>query len=91
MRIARRYVISGRVQGVGFRYFTQAVADRENINGWVRNTPDGRVEIEAEGDADSMWQFDRQIRTGPIGSRVETVEATDQMPSEEPGRGFRIR
>ena len=45
MRIVRRFVISGRVQGVGFRYFTQTAAEREHIDGWVRNTTDGHVEI----------------------------------------------
>ena len=44
MRVARRYLISGRVQGVGFRYFAKDVADREGVTGWVRNLPDGRVE-----------------------------------------------
>jgi len=91
MRVAKRYVISGRVQGVGFRYFAQAAAEREKIDGWVRNTPDGGVEIVAEGDADSMRQFDRQIRTGPIGSRVELVEAADKTPAGHSDAGFRIR
>jgi acylphosphatase len=91
MRIARRYAISGHVQGVGFRYFTQEAAQQEDIAGWVRNTPDGRVEIEAEGDAENMRQFDRTIRTGPIGSRVELVEAIDKPPSGPSSGGFRIR
>ena len=54
MRVARHFLISGRVQGVGFRYFTQAAAGREGLHGWVRNLPDGRVEVEAEGDADAI-------------------------------------
>src|SRR5262245_44515665 len=47
MRIARRYVISGLVQGVGFRFFTEAAAAREGLHGWVQNLADGRVEITA--------------------------------------------
>ena len=45
MRVARRYLVSGRVQGVGFRYFAEAAARREGLHGWVRNLPDGRVEV----------------------------------------------
>ena len=52
MRVARRYVVSGRVQGVGFRYFTQDTALHEGVTGWVRNLPDGRVEALVEGDVD---------------------------------------
>ena len=47
---ARRYLISGRVQGVGFRFFAESAAMREGLHGWVRNLPDGRVEIAAEGE-----------------------------------------
>jgi hypothetical protein len=49
------------------------------------------VEIEAEGDAESLQQFDRQIRRGPIGSRVELVEAADKTPTGHTEAGFRIR
>jgi len=47
LRVARRFLISGRVQGVGFRWFTEAAASREGLHGWVRNLPDGRVETTA--------------------------------------------
>jgi acylphosphatase len=74
MREARRYIISGRVQGVGFRYFTQAAAAREAVSGWVENQADGRVAIHAEGDAEALERFERDIRRGPRGARVEHVE-----------------
>jgi acylphosphatase len=90
VRIARHYLIGGRVQGVGFRFFTQAGAEREGIDGWVRNTPDGRVEIEAYGDTDAMMRFDRAIREGPPGARVEQVEVTE-LPTPATHSGFRIR
>lgn len=90
MRIARRYLIGGCVQGVGFRYFTQVCAERERIDGWVRNTADGQVEIEAEGDSDAMMRFERNIREGPPGGRVEQVEESE-MPIRASGSGFRIR
>lgn len=90
MRIATRYLISGRVQGVGFRFFTQAIADREQIDGWVRNTPDGSVEVEAEGEARAMMRFEEAIRSGPMGARVDRIEVTVTVPGAN-GTGFLIR
>ena len=90
MRISRRYVISGRVQGVGFRYFTQAVAAEEDISGWVCNTSDGRVEVDAEGEADAMARFEQRISQGPPGARVEGVTTTDAASGMR-GTGFHIR
>jgi acylphosphatase len=81
MIVARRYMISGRVQGVGFRYFTQAAAGRENIHGWVRNLPDGRVEASAEGEADAVQRFEQALRHGPRGARVEQLEIEHTVPS----------
>ena len=80
MRTARRYIISGRVQGVGFRWFTQAAAARDNIHGWVRNLPDGRVEAAAEGEADALERFERGLRHGPPGARVERLEIEHTVP-----------
>ena len=90
MRVARRYLIGGRVQGVGFRYFTEDVARREGILGWVQNRPDGRVEAAAEGDAESVERFERAIRHGPRGARVDSVEVFDEPPGHQ-GTGFSIR
>lgn len=81
MRIARRFVISGRVQGVGFRWFTKDVAVREGVTGWVRNLPDGRVEALAEGDADAVTRVERLLHRGPPGSRVQSVNAMTEEPS----------
>jgi acylphosphatase len=80
MRLARRYIISGHVQGVGFRYFAQAMAAREGLHGWVRNLPDGRVEAAAEGEADAMERFERTLRHGPPGARVEHLEIEHTVP-----------
>jgi acylphosphatase len=90
MRVARRFLISGRVQGVGFRYFTEAAAAREGLHGWVRNLPDGRVEAAAEGEAAAVDRFERAIRHGPAGAHVEAVDVEDQVPH---GRetGFMVR
>jgi acylphosphatase len=88
--VARRYLISGRVQGVGFRYFTEAAALREGILGWVRNTPDGRVEVVAEGDAEALERFARSLGHGPRGARVERVDVDDTIPAGREA-GFTIK
>jgi acylphosphatase len=81
MRVARRYLVSGRVQGVGFRYFTQDVAAREGLTGQVRNLPDGCVEVIAEGDADSLQRLEAALWRGPSHARVENVEVESTMPT----------
>jgi acylphosphatase len=81
MRVARRFVVSGRVQGVGFRYFTQDTARREGVTGWVRNLPDGRVEALAEGDAEAVTRLERALRAGPRGARVDRLYVDDEDPT----------
>ena len=73
MFTARRLIVTGRVQGVGFRWFTLEMASLEGVTGWVRNLPDGGVEIVAEGEAEAMERFDRTVRRGPARSRVDEV------------------
>jgi acylphosphatase len=80
MRVARRFVVSGRVQGVGFRWFTQDAASREGVTGWVRNLPDGRVEALVEGEAEAVTRVERALRSGPRGARVDDVSVDDQEP-----------
>lgn len=80
MRIVRRFLISGRVQGVGFRYFTQDVAIREGVTGFVRNTPDGNVEAVIEGTEEAVTRVERAIRMGPRGARVEAVVVSTEEP-----------
>jgi acylphosphatase len=90
MIVARRYLISGRVQGVGFRYFVEDVAMREGVSGYVRNLPDGRVEAWVEGDVATVGRVEAALWNGPRGARVDHVETEDVAPA---GRvtGFRIR
>lgn len=90
MRLARRYLINGRVQGVGFRLFTLDVARREGLHGWVRNTPDGCVEISAEGAEDALERFEDKIRAGPPHARVHAVDVTDLGASGRDS-GFELR
>ena len=81
MRIARRFVISGRVQGVGFRWYTKDIAMLEGVTGWVRNLPDGRVEALVEGDAEAVTRVERRLHQGPPGARVQTVNTVTEEPS----------
>jgi len=90
MRVARRFVISGRVQGVGFRYFTEAIASREGVDGWVSNRPDGCVEALVEGESEAVDRVERAIRHGPPGARVEEVEVEDDVPTGR-STGFFVR
>jgi acylphosphatase len=79
--VARRYVVKGRVQRVGFRMFAEDAAQRENIRGYARNQHDGSVEVVAEGDADAVTRFEMAIRRGPLGARVDEVETAELEPS----------
>ena len=90
MRVSRRFLITGRVQGVGFRFFAERSARREGLHGWVRNLPDGRVEAAAEGESEALDRFEGQLRQGPRGARVDHVEVEDTVPE---GRyaGFSVR
>jgi acylphosphatase len=81
MVVARRFVVTGRVQGVGFRWFTLDAAGREGITGWVANRPDGAVEILAEGDAEALERFERAIRTGPPHAHVDEVDTELLAPT----------
>jgi acylphosphatase len=90
MRVARRFVIAGRVQGVGFRFFAEDAAAREGVDGWVRNLPDGRVEAYVEGDREAVDRVELALCRGPAHARIERVDVEEQSPS---GRttGFSIR
>ena len=70
--------------------FTDATARREGIDGWVRNLPDERVEVHAEGDAEALERFERAIRHGPPSAQVATVEVDAVDPSDR-FPGFSIR
>jgi acylphosphatase len=90
MRIARRYLISGRVQGVGFRAFTEAQAAVEGLHGWVQNLPDGQVEVLFEGDAESVDRAEAKLRRGPGGARIDHV-AVESVPPTGRATGFAVR
>lgn len=81
MRAAIHLVVRGRVQGVGFRFFTVDAAMAEGIHGWVANRPDGSVEVEAEGEREALERFERRVRNGPPVARVDSVERTETAPT----------
>jgi acylphosphatase len=77
---ARRFVVSGRVQGVGFRWFVEAEAHRLAIAGWVRNNADGSVEILAQGSREQLAGLHSRLRQGPRAARVDDVEVIEAKP-----------
>jgi acylphosphatase len=74
MVVARKFIISGTVQGVGFRFFAQRAAARHQVLGYVRNLEDGRVETFVEGDAKTEEAFKHDLTAGPSFSTVEHIE-----------------
>ncbi len=80
VRVTRRYAVSGRVQGVGFRMFVADCARREGLGGHVRNLPDGTVEAVAEGDLESVSRFEAAVRRGPSRARVDDLHVADIEP-----------
>ncbi len=77
---AKRIIVHGRVQGVGFRYFVHDLASRLDLTGNVRNCPDSTVEIIVEGPAREIAEFVREIEAGPPLARIERVEVQDIGP-----------
>jgi acylphosphatase len=74
MIVARKFIISGTVQGVGYRFFAQRAAARHQVLGYVKNLEDGRVESLAEGDAKTVEAFKHDLTAGPSYSNVEHIE-----------------
>ena len=87
-----RFLVSGVVQGVGFRWFAARHARALGLTGWARNLPDGRVEIVAAGaDADVLGRLEARLRDGPAHARVEAVEREDEIMAAVPPGSFDIR
>jgi acylphosphatase len=86
---ARLYLVSGRVQGVGFRFFVEREARTLRLKGYVRNLDDGRVEVYAIGDERSFRALRRKLESGPAGARVESV-AEREAPRKDNYREFSI-
>lgn len=85
----RRVVVHGRVQGVFFRDSLRRLAERNDVSGWARNTPEGTVEAVFEGEPDDVERLVRYARTGPPDAGVESVDVSEEEP--EGLSGFSIR
>lgn len=85
-----RLRVGGRVQGVGFRYFVTRAARRAGVRGWVRNLPDGDVEVLAQGRQDALETLVAEVRQGPRHSRVDRC-AVERQASEERFDSFEVR
>lgn len=86
---ARRFIVRGRVQGVGFRWFVEREAHLLGVAGWVRNNPDSSVEVFAVGSRDQLAGLRSRLREGPRAARVDDVEEFEAKPT--PGMtSFRI-
>jgi acylphosphatase len=83
MAIARKLLISGEVQGVGFRYFTQRSAAKHQVRGYVRNLPDGRVEAFVQGSEPAVAAFTQDVTAGPRDSNVTDIEEFVVEPTNE--------
>ena len=77
---ARRFLVRGRVQGVGFRWFVEREAHILGIAGWVRNNADGSVEVLAQGTRDQLLGLRSRLRQGPRAARVDGVEESESRP-----------
>ncbi len=81
-QLVKHYLIKGRVQGVGFRWFVHREAAEIGLRGWVRNTDTGHVEIVAAGDAKQLEELKVALHHGSRGSRVDAVEEHELLESE---------
>ena len=79
-RIYRRYLVTGRVQGVGFRWFVEREARLIGVGGWVRNRDDGTVEVLASGTDEELGSLYDRLREGPRAARIDRVEVDDAAP-----------
>jgi len=78
--LARRFLVRGRVQGVGFRWFVEREAHILKIAGWVRNNHDGNVEVLAMGTRDQLSGLRSRLQDGPRAARVDGVEESEAEP-----------
>lgn len=79
--LARHYLIKGRVQGVGYRYFALDAAERLEIRGYARNLANGQVEVHAEGEETALNRFKEELQQGPRAARVTEIIEEDIAPS----------
>jgi acylphosphatase len=86
MKVARKYIVSGRVQGVGYRFFAERAGNQLGLKGYVKNLWNGNVEAYAIGDEAVLEEFKRLLTEGPRGARVAGVEETEAAVSSQYSR-----
>ena len=91
MTISRQVLYSGRVQGVGFRYSVKRLATGFGVTGWVRNLPDGTVELQANGEPAEVDAFVAAIAASHLGGYIKEARPHDLGAAAEAGGGFEIR
>ena len=89
MNLCRHFIVSGQVQGVFFRASTESIARRLGLGGWVRNLPDGQVELIACGEESKLQELERRLWQGPPRARVESVKT--RALAAESFNGFSVR
>lgn len=89
-KIAKRFYVSGMVQGVGYRFFATRLAERLGIAGWVKNLEDGRVEVYAIGPRDKLKDFRSKLAQGPTGAMVDGVREEEAAVEPEFAKRFTI-
>lgn len=89
--VRKHIVVTGLVQGVGFRYFTVTQARRLGVQGWVRNCRDGSVELEAQGSSDAVQALVEQLAIGTRWSEASHVAVHDMPIIDETARAFGVR
>jgi len=82
-------IVSGRVQGVGYRYFARDAARSFNITGWVKNCDNGNVEVEAQGKSEILDSFCAELKRGPQGGYVEKLDIRE-LPVKDGENSFKI-
>ena len=87
---AYRWIVSGRVQGVGFRWFVLRAAKQTGATGWVRNLRDGGVEVVGQGTVSILHDLEKALETGPMMSIVENVEKTEVTSEVSTFKSFEI-
>ena len=87
---ARQYLFAGRVQGVGFRYSTKNLAKGFDVLGWVKNLPDGRVELQIQGDEEELDEFIQELQDSPLGHHIQEQEERT-VPLLDNVHGFSIQ
>jgi acylphosphatase len=86
-----RYLVSGQVQGVGFRWFVARHARSLGLTGYARNLPDGRVEVVVGGPNEALPALERLLRDGPANAQVDQLERSPEPVAFTPGQSFDIR